>query len=99
MEIVKKEINIDSEIKKKVEIICSFTNTTPIFKSGSVNKISGTNLVYVEPHQAIIGNQLFLFFNGTNNIFLNNLNNKYELKDLEKLLKQARTKKCLTPKI
>ena len=94
MKIIKKEINIDEELRKKVEIICSFSNAEPVFKNGSVNRIEGTNLAYVEPHRAIINNYVFLFFNNRTDIFLGSLNNKYNLRDLEKLIKKPKYKKC-----
>lgn len=88
MKVVKKEIEIEEELKKRVEMICKFSNTTPTFENGSINRLENTNLAYLEPHKVYIKNTLFLIFNGTNDIYLNNLNNKYQLKDLEKLLKQ-----------
>lgn len=88
MKVIKKEIEIEEELKKRVEMICKFSNTTPTFENGSINRLENTNLAYLEPHKVYIKNTLFLIFNGTNDIYLNNLNNKYQLKDLEKLLKQ-----------
>lgn len=88
MKVIKKEIEIEEELKKRVEMICKFSNTTPTFENGSINSLENTNLAYLEPHKVYIKNTLFLIFNGTNDIYLNNLNNKYQLKDLEKLLKQ-----------
>ena len=90
MNITKKEIEIDEEIKRKIEIICDFTNTKPVFKNGSIVKIENTNIAYLEPHKIYINNYLFLIFNETNYIFLNNLSNKYNLKDLEKIIKQLK---------
>ena len=40
--IITKELPIDDEIKKKIEIICSFCNTTPTFINGSIRKIDKT---------------------------------------------------------
>lgn len=88
MKVIKKEIEIEEELKKKVEMICKFSNTTPTFENGSINKLENTNLAYLEPHKVYIKNTIFLIFNGTNDIYLNNLNNKYQLKDLENLIKQ-----------
>ena len=88
MKVIKKEIEIEEELKKRVEMICKFSNTTPTFENGSINKLENTNLAYLEPHKVYIKNTLFLIFNGTTDIYLSNLNNKYQLKDLKKLLKQ-----------
>ena len=37
--IIKQEIPIDESLKKKLEFICDFCNTTPIFINGSIRKI------------------------------------------------------------
>ena len=71
--IVKKELEFDDELKKKIEFICSFCNTTPIIENGSLRTIERTNLAYVEPHRIIIKGITFLAFN-----------NETSIKDLEK---------------
>ena len=48
--IIKQEIPIDESLKKKLEFICDFCNTTPTFINGSIRKIDKSNLAYVEPH-------------------------------------------------
>ena len=50
----KQEIEIDYATKKRIEVICSFCNTTPIFYKGSIRSIELTNLSYLEPHRVII---------------------------------------------
>ena len=37
--IIKQEIPIDESLKKKLEFICDFCNTTPTFINGSIRKI------------------------------------------------------------
>lgn len=56
--IIKQEIPIDESLKKKLEFICDFCNTTPTFINGSIRKIDKSNLAYVEPHKVIINNEL-----------------------------------------
>ena len=46
-----------------------------------------TNLYYIEPNKAILKDILILFFNYSNEVYINNLNNKVLLKDLEDYLK------------
>ena len=58
--IIKQEIPIDESLKKKLEFICDFCNTTPIFINGSIRRIDMTNLTYIEPHRKIINNTTFL---------------------------------------
>ena len=46
--IISKEISIDKNLKKKIEFICDFCNTTPTFINGSIRKIQKTNINYIE---------------------------------------------------
>ena len=82
IDIIKQEIPIDESLKKKLEFICDFCNTTPTFINGSISKINKSNLAYVEPHKIIINNIMFLVFNYSNEIFIENLSNKIKLSEL-----------------
>ena len=77
--ITKKELVIESELKNKIEFICSFCNTTPIIINGNIRKINKTNLNYIEPHRIIIKNNLYLAFNYSSEIYVNNLGKKIKL--------------------
>ena len=81
--ITKKELEIDNELKKKIEFICSFCNTTPTIINGNIRKINKTNLNYIEPHRIIIKGVTFLAFNYSNEIFVENLSQRINLADLE----------------
>ncbi|MDD2208519.1 MAG: hypothetical protein PHG03_05140 [Bacilli bacterium] len=85
--IIKQEINIDESIKKKIDFICSFTNTTPKYFNGNLRQIEKTNLIYYEPHRVIIKGKTYLFFNSNEEIYIENLNNKILIKDLENYIK------------
>lgn len=85
--IIKQEIHIDESLKKKLEFICDFCNTTPTFINGSIRKIDKSNLNFVEPHKVIIKNIIFLVFNYSNDIYIKNLNNKIQLSELENYIK------------
>ena len=80
--IIKQEIHIDESLKKKLEFICDFCNTTPTFINGSIRKINKSNLVYVEPHKVIINNIMFLVFNYSNDVYIKNFGNKIKIDDL-----------------
>ena len=86
--IIKQEVVIEESLKKKLELICEFSNTTLKIINGSIRKIDRTNLTYVEPHRIIINNITFLAFNYSKTLFVGNLSNKLELKDLESFIKQ-----------
>ncbi len=82
-----KELHFDEELKKKIEFICDFCNTTPIIENGSIRKIEHTNLSYVEPHKIIIKGIIFLAFNYSKTIYVGSLANSLEIKDLESFIK------------
>lgn len=87
--ITKKELEIDNELKNKIEFICSFCNTTPTIINGNIRKVNKTNLNYIEPHRIIIIKGVtFLVFNYSNEIFIENLSNRIKLSDLETFIKQ-----------
>lgn len=86
--ITKEKLEIDNELKKKIEFICSFCNTTPIIINGNIRKINKTNLNYIEPHRIIIKGITFLAFNYSNEIFIENLSKNIKLSDLETYIKQ-----------
>ena len=81
--IIKQEVVIEESLKKKLELICEFSNTTLKIINGSIRKIDRTNLTYVEPHRIIINDITFLAFNYSNEIFIENLSNKIKLSELE----------------
>ena len=83
IKIIEQEINFDDSLKKKLELICEFSNTTPKIINGSIRKIDKTNLTYVEPHRIIINDITFLTFNYSNETFIENLCNKIKLSNLE----------------
>lgn len=87
VKIIKEELSLEESLKKKIEFICDFTNTTPTIINGSIRKIDKTNLTYIEPHRIIINNITFLVFNYSNEIFIENLSNKIKLSELEDYLK------------
>ena len=87
IKIVTKELEFDKELKKKIEFVCDFCNTTPTFINGNIRNIDRTNLSYIEPHRIIIKNITFLAFNYSNEIFIENLSNKIKLSELEEYLK------------
>ena len=85
--VITQEIKIEESLKKKIEFICSFCNTTPIIENGSLRTIERTNLAYVEPHRIIIKGITFLAFNYETNIYIENLSNKIKISELEDYLK------------
>ena len=88
VKIIKEELSFEESLKKKIEFICDFCNTTPEFINGSIRKIDKTNLTYIEPHRIIINNKLYLAFNYSNEIYVHNLGKKIKLSELEQYIKE-----------
>ena len=87
IKIITQELEIESNLKQRLEFICEFCHIKPTIINGSIRKIDKTNLTYIEPHRIIINNTTFLAFNYSNEIFIENLSNKIKLSELEDYLK------------
>ena len=85
--ITTKEIEIEQELRKKIEFICDFCNTTPEFKNGSIKNVDLTNISYIEPHRVIIKGITLLAFNYSSELYVESLDKKIEIKDLEEFIK------------
>ena len=60
--VIKKEIDVEESLRKRLEIICDFCNTTPTIINGSIRKVDKTNLSYIEPHKIIINIKTILIW-------------------------------------
>ena len=87
MQILKEQLQFEESLKQRLEFICEFAKTTPIFINGSIRKIEHTNLSYIEPHRVIVKNITLLIFNYSNDVYINNLAKKIKLSELEDYLK------------
>ena len=85
--IIKEEIEIEESLESRLRVICDFCNTTPTIINGSIRKVDKTNLSYIEPHKIIINNNVFLAFNYSNDIYINNLSRKIKINELENYIK------------
>lgn len=83
IKIISKPIEIENELRKKIEFICDFCNTKPKIINGNIRNIEHTNLSYIDPHRVIIKGITFLVFNYSKILYINNLSNSIEIKDLE----------------
>ena len=85
--IIKEEIEIEESLESRLRVICDFCRVKPVIINGNLRTIDKTNLTYLEPHRIIINDITFLAFNYSNEIFIENLNNKIKLSELENYLK------------
>ena len=74
--IVKRKISIEKELLSKIKQACTFSNCEPKIKNGNLRMVEKTNVVYVEPHSAVIKEKLYLFFNEHEYFYIGNLANK-----------------------
>lgn len=87
--IIKEEISLEESLKKKIEFICEFAKVQPTIINGSIRKIDKTNLTYIEPHRIIIKGINFLFFNYSNEIYIENLSTKIKISELQNYIKST----------
>ena len=78
-----KELKISNKLKRKIEMIGRFTNTTPIINNCCVKNITGTNVAYVMPNIIVIKNNKYLMFGECDDTYVNNFKIKISFKDLE----------------
>ena len=71
--VIKQEVRMEESLRKRLEFICGFCNTSPTIINGNIRKIDRTNLSYIEPHRIIINDITFLVFNYSNEIFIGKL--------------------------
>ena len=76
-----KELKISDKLKRKIEMIGRFTNTTPIINNGSIKNITGTNVAYVMPHIIVIKNNKYLVFDECDDVYINTFKIKISFKD------------------
>ena len=90
--------------KDKIEnILKETTNLKDMKKYGDIDEIidkiwdyhpevflNKTNLSYIEPHKIIINNNVFLAFNYSNEIYINNLSRKVKINELENYIKNQK---------
>lgn len=86
--IVTKEIEFNNDLKKKIEFVCDFCNITPTIINGNIRNIEHTNISYIESHRIIIKGITFLEFNYSKTLYVGNLSNEVEIKNLETFIKQ-----------
>ena len=87
IKIITQELEIESNLKQRLEFICEFCHIKPTIINGSIRKIDKTNLSYIEPHRVIVKDTTFLAFNYSTDIYVGSLNKKIQLVELEDYIK------------
>ena len=82
-----KELQLSEELKRKIDMICRFTSTTPTITNGNIKSIKGTNIAYVKPNIIKIKNINYLIFDECDDIFINGYDKKIKFKEFENYIK------------
>lgn len=82
------ELEMESNLKQRIEFICEFCHVKPTIINGSIKRINNTNLSYLEPHKIVVKNVTFLAFNYSTDIYVGNLSKKIKLVELEDYIKK-----------
>ena len=90
LNIVKEKLDLSPDLKKKIDWAKKYTSTPIKLEKGHLIRLEPSNLAYVDPHKVIINDYTFLFFNGVDTFYINNLNDKHNLSELEKYFKLAK---------
>ena len=90
IKVVKKKINMSDELKTKIDWSCRFAKHKYEIYEGCLRIVEHTNLSYIEPHRVIIKGITFLVFNYSKILYINNLSNSIEIKDLEDYIKKLK---------
>ena len=88
--IIEKKLDIEDEAKKKFDIIGKFIGCKPKIITGSIRSIDKTSINYIEPHRIIYKGITFLFFNFTNEVYIEDLNNKIKITEIESYVKKLK---------
>ena len=90
LNIIKEKLDLSPYLRKKINWASKYTSTSITLEKGALIRLEPSNLAYVDPHKVIINNYTFLFFNGINTFYVNNLNDGHNLSELEKYFKLAK---------
>jgi|SRR5574344_1061917 hypothetical protein len=82
LNIINQKLNLSPELRKKINWAKNYSNIDITIEKGSLIRLEPTNIAYVEPHKVIINENEFLFFNGNDNFYINDLNKSYKLNEL-----------------
>ena len=91
LNVVKEKLELSPDLRKKINWASKYTSTSITLEKGHLIKLEPSNLAYVDPHKVIINNYTFLFFNGIDDFYINNLKEKHNLSELENYFKLAKS--------
>lgn len=87
MHLIKEKLDIDESLEKRIKNTLKFLNIKSKIIKGNIISIPKTKLTYIEPHKIIINNITYLFFNESNEIYINTLEQSIPFNEFETHIK------------
>ena len=88
--IIKQELNLSPELRKKINWAKKYASANIELKKGALIKLEPTNIAYVEPHKVVLNNITFLFFNEVDVFYINDLNERHNMSELQNFFLNAK---------
>jgi hypothetical protein len=85
--ITKENIEIEDSLNNRIKSITKFLGVKSKLIKGKLISIDKTNLAYIEPHKLEVNNITYLFFNYSNLVYINNLENSIDISSLKDYIK------------
>ena len=92
LNIIKENLDLRPDLMKKIGLAKNYTSTSIILEKGHLIRLEPSNLAYVDQHKVIINDYTFLFFNGVDTFYVNTLNDKHNLSERGKYIKNKNKK-------
>lgn len=83
---IRQEILLNPELRKKINWAIKYTSSKVNIINGTLMKLEDTNIAYIAQHKIIINNTTFLFSNGSDIFYINNLEKECKLIELDEYL-------------
>lgn len=85
--ITKENIEIEDSLNNRIKSITKFLGVKSKLIKGKLISIDKTNLAYIEPRKLEINNITYLFFNDSNLVYINSLENSIDISALKDYIK------------
>lgn len=85
--ITKENIEIEDSLNNRIKSITKFLGVKSKLIKGKLISIDKTNLAYIEPHKLEVNNITYLFFNDSNLVYINTLENSIDISTLKDYIK------------
>ena len=86
--ITKENIEIEDSLNNRIKSITKFLGVKSKLIKGKLISIDKTNLAYIEPHKLEVNNITYLFFNDSNLVYINSLENSIDISALKDYIKK-----------